>query len=94
VHCILQALFFAVASAGSNSAASMAMMAMTTNSSIRVNAREAVAGLGGWKVVIWSLSCVLRSGGSASALLKPQPASESHISFPWVAQELAHQIWQ
>src|ERR1035441_7152170 len=38
VHCILQALALALARAGSNRAARMAMMAMTTRSSINVKA--------------------------------------------------------
>src|ERR1700690_2007414 len=38
VHCIRQALAFAAASAGSKIAAKMAIIAMTTNNSISVNA--------------------------------------------------------
>jgi hypothetical protein len=40
IHCSLLALLFAVASAGSNRAANMAIIAITTNNSIKVNARE------------------------------------------------------
>jgi hypothetical protein len=40
MHTMPCALFFAPANAGSNIAAKMAMMAITTNSSIRVNARD------------------------------------------------------
>jgi hypothetical protein len=45
-HLIPCAFFLAEASAGSSIAAKMAMMAMTTNNSMSVNARERVA----WKL--------------------------------------------
>ena len=40
IHCNLVALLFAAAKAGSNRAANMAIIAITTNNSIRVNARK------------------------------------------------------
>src|ERR1043165_3340120 len=60
VHRILWARDFAIERAGSNSAERMAMIAITTNSSIRVNARRKPdrSGIGGI-VFIWDFKTLL-----------------------------------
>ena len=51
-HAIRRALDFAPASAGSNKAAKMAIMAMTTSNSIKVKADLPLIDLGHWDGII------------------------------------------
>jgi hypothetical protein len=61
MHWIPVALDFALAKAGKSMPAKMAMMAMTTSNSMRVNPRRDVEGLGDRKVIEGSIAVWKRS---------------------------------